>query len=476
MESVAWASERKDTLSAFFGLLTFLSYLRYSEARSMVRLGLVALTLACGLMAKSMLVTWPFLLLLLDFWPLRRLQLNDAVRWKERIAALWPLLREKLPLFGLVLASVVMTMVSQKSGGAFEAFSEAPLSVRLSNAIVSYAKYIGAIFWPTHLAAYYYFPTHGLPAAHVIAALLLLIALTAGLFLARSRPYLIVGWLWFLGTLVPVIGVVQVGGQAMADHYTYLPSIGLFVAVVFGVADLAAVWQLTRAPLAGAAAVVLLAASCVTARQLGYWRDSETLFRHTLANTSENPPIEYNLGCVLARSGRHEEALPHFDKLLHADPDSHAALLSKGAALSDLGRTREAGEHFQRAIKRVPHSVQARTQYVLLLAKQGEGEQALVHFRHASDLAPRDASARTNLGVMLTRLDRMIEAEGELIEAVRLNPKNAEAHSGLGFALLESGRPGESIPAFLTALRLKPDLSSAQQNLERAHAMLASSK
>src|SRR5437762_3986724 len=228
VESVAWASERKDTLSTFFGLLSLIAYVRYAEAPSIRRYAWVAIMLALGLLAKPMLVTWPFVMLLLDYWPLRRFDLTSR---REVATKLWPLVREKLPLCALVAASAVITSVAQSHGGGVRTFTEFPIALRLSNALVSYAKYLLLAFWPNDLAVYYPFPEAGIPAWQIIGAALLLIGITAFcVFQSRKHSgYLIVGWLWFLGTLVPVIGLVQVGGQTMADRYFYIPSIGLFI-------------------------------------------------------------------------------------------------------------------------------------------------------------------------------------------------------------------------------------------------------
>ena len=477
IESVAWASERKDTLSAFFGLLTLLAYLRYVEARSLLRFALVVLGLAFGLMAKSMLVTWPFVLLLLDFWPFRRMRWPDEGGWKRFVADLGPLFREKLLLLPLVGASIVMTSFAQARGGAVRGLADATFSLRFSNAVVSYVKYLGTTFWPSNLAVYYPFPPEGVPLWQVLSAVLLLGTITlATVLFARTHPYLITGWFWFLGTLLPVIGLVQVGGQAMADRYYYLPSIGLFFAIVFGLADLSQHLGIRRLGIAVAAVVTLGLCSTLTARQLGYWRDSDTLFRHTLAVTAENPPIHYNLGCVLAQAGRYEEALEHFDFLLHLDPNSPDALISKGAALSELGRLNEAVTCLQRATQAAPESPRAHTQLALSLVKQGREHEAFIEFRRAADLARHEPDAHANLGLSLARLGRTSEAEAEFNEALRLDPGNAEAHNAFGLVLLATGRIRESISHFSAALQTNPDHASARQNLDRAQAALGSSR
>ena len=468
VESVAWAAERKDTLAACFGLLALAAYVRYTEKISWPRYTLVALFFALGLMAKPMLVTWPFVFLLLDFWPLRRL----ASR-----ADFWPRLREKLPLFAVVVASMIVTFLAQARGGAVRALEDAPLALRVSNAIVSYAKYSFATLWPADLAVYYPFSAGGIPTWQVAGALLWLSALTAlALRSARSRPWFIVGWLWFLGTLVPVIGLVQVGGQAWADRYHYLPSIGLFVALVFGFAELAAAQSRVRIPLAAASAVALLLCASLTAVQITRWRDSITLFTHTLSVTGDNLVIEYNLGHALGQQRRYDEALTHFANALRIKPDFFDALINTGMTLTDLGRAAEAINFLERALRIAPSSSKAHTQLALALVQQGRQEQALLEFRQALALAPQDADARVNLGLMLARQGNLAEATEQLEEAVRLNPDSAEAHNNLGLVLLAGGKTDESIPHFSTALRLKPELAVARDNLQRARMQLSAGK
>src|SRR5947208_15411628 len=260
VESVAWASERKDTLSIFFGLLSLIAYVRYAEAPSIRRYAWTAITLALGLLAKPMLVTWPLVMLLLDYWPLRRFQKSEVRRQRSVVRGL---VIEKIPLFVLVAASAVVTSVAQSHAGAVRTFTDCPLTLRLSNALVSYAKYVLLAFWPNDLAVYYPFPGAGIPAWQIIGAALLLIGITAFCFFQSRKHsgYLIVGWLWFLGTLVPVIGLVQVGGQTMADRYFYIRSIGSFIALVFGLADMAErrrVAPSTGAALANAVRVIIV--------------------------------------------------------------------------------------------------------------------------------------------------------------------------------------------------------------------------
>jgi Flp pilus assembly protein TadD len=474
VESVAWASERKDTLSTFFGLLSLIAYLRYAEERSSSQYAWTSVTLALGLLAKPMLVTWPFVMLLLDYWPLRRFELTS----REEVATkLWLLVREKLPLFALVAASAVITSVAQSRAGAVRTFTDFPIALRLSNALVSYAKYLLLTFWPSDLAVYYPLTPTGIPGWQIIGAAFLLIGITAFcLFQGKIRPYLIVGWLWFLGTLVPVIGLVQVGGQTMADRYFYIPSIGLFIAVVFGLADIAKSWRVAPSLSAGIAGGVLLIVGTLTNAQIHLWSDSFTLFKHALAVAPPSLHIENGLGHAMRRSGRLDEAAVHFEKALQIRPDDYVSLLNMGATRYYQGRLAEAVEYYQSAIRSQPDAPKGHNLLGLALAKQNRNEAALDEMRRASELAPKDAEIRNNLGLALAGLGRIPEAIDQLHEALRLNPNNAEAHANLGLALLESGKPRESIPEFEAALRLKPEFKLAADNLHRAQAQLSSQR
>jgi tetratricopeptide (TPR) repeat protein len=480
VESVAWASERKDTLSTFFGLLSLIAYVRYAEAPSIRRYAWTAITLALGLMAKPMLVTWPFVMLLLDYWPLGRVNGRLARRSLGRGG--WSVVRslvvEKIPLFALAAASAVVTFFAQSHGGTVSGFTEAPITLRLSNALVSYAKYLLLAFWPNDLAVYYPYSGPGIRAWQIIGAALLLIAITAFCF---SQPrkhsgYLIVGWLWFLGTLVPVIGLVQVGGQTMADRYFYIPSIGLFIALVFGLTDVAQSWRVAPLLGAGVALGVLLILATLTNAQIQRWRDSFTLFEHTLAVTPPNLLIEHNLGQAMGDSGRYDEAAVHFEKALQIDPNFYDGLVSLGVTREFQGRLPEAIQYFQAAIHSQPDTAKAHVQLGLALWKQNDHQAALEEMRRASQLAPEDEDIRADFGIALELVDRLPEAMEQFHEALRMNPNDAETHNNLGLALLASGKARESIPEFETALRLKPELKGAADNLRRAHSQLGSQK
>ena len=477
VESVAWASERKDTISTFFGLLSLIAYVRYAEAPSSRRYMWTATTLAVGLLAKPMLVTWPFVMLLIDYWPLRRFHVaRGAIRLgvprrREAATQLWPLLREKLPLVVLVTASAIMTLIAQSHGGAVRTLGHEAITLRLSNALVSYAKYLLLTFWPNDLAVYY--PFAGISAWQIIGSAFLLIGITMFCVSRRRiRPYLIVGWLWFLGTLVPVIGIVQVGGQIMADRYFYIPSIGLFIALVFGLADIAKSWRVAQLLSAGAAAAVLLILAMLTNVQIQRWHDSFTLFEHTLAVTPPNLRIEHNLGVALGVSDRYDEAAAHFEKALQIDPNFYDGLVVMGVTRAHQGRLPEAIEYFRAAIRSQPDVPKARVQLAHALWQEKRDEAALEEMRRAAQLAPKDPDILADLGLALGLAGRIPEAIEQLHEALRLNPNSAEAHNNLGLALLASGKARESIPEFEAALRLKPGLKGAADNLRRSQAQL----
>jgi len=483
VESVAWVSERKDTLSTFFGLLSLIAYVRYAKAPSISRYAWVAIALALGLLAKPMLVTWPFVMLLLDYWPLGRLagpmvkEHRRGAPHKEAATGIASLVWEKLPLFALVAASAIITFVAQSQGGAVRTFTDAPITLRLSNALVSYVKYLLLTFWPNDLAVYYPFAWAGIPAWQIIGAALLLLGITAFCFSQRKiRPYLIVGWLWFLGTLVPVIGLVQVGGQIMADRYFYVPSIGLFIAIVFGLADIAKSWRVAPLLSGGIAVGVLLILATLTNAQAQRWRDSFTLFEHTLAVTPPNLRIENSLALAMGASGKYDEAAAHFEKTLQIDPSFYDGLVGMGVTRAFQGRMPEAIGYFQAAIRSQPDTPKAHVQLALALWKQNNDQAAFEEMRRASQLAPNDADIRADFGLALELVGQIPEAIEQLHEALRMNPNNAEAHGNLGLALLASGKARESVPEFEMALHLKPELKGAADNLQRAQSQLSSQR
>jgi Tfp pilus assembly protein PilF len=432
VESVAWISERKDTLSTFFWMLTLVAYAVYARRPGVLRYPLVAVPFALGLMAKSMLVTLPFVLLLLDYWPLGRLR-----------PAFWPCLRlllEKLPLLVLAAASCAVTVVAQQRGGETNPATELPL--RLEHAVVSYVLYIDWTVWPQNLIPFHQFPTQLFPPWQVGGAVTVLAAISgACLVLARRAPYLIVGWLWYLGTLVPVIGLVQVlGGHGMADRYTYVPLTGLFLMAVWGVADLAARWRLALLP-ATVGLVVLAACAVATWVQIGYWYDSTTLWTHALEVDPNNYLGNNNLGTVLLNQGKVDEAMRHYEACLRVVPGYALAHYNMGCALAEKGRTQEAIWHCRQAIAINPHYPDAHNNLGALLLRQGDADGAMREFQAAlADNAPNPAMVHNNLGLALMQKGRLPEAAAEFEEALRINPAYTDARNNLTAALRRQGK------------------------------------
>ena len=442
VDSVAWISERKDVLSTFFGLLTLLAYTRVVTgkepaptavlSRATCHLSplhwLALLFFALGLMSKPMLVTLPFVMLLLDYWPLKRVtsgpfspRFNAADKW--RVTSVLRLALEKWPFFLLTLVSCVITFLAQRQGEAVVSLAKVSLRYRLENAPVAVVRYLFKMVWPADLAVIYPMPDR-IPALAVVAAASILVFLSLAAWLARRRsPYWLVGWLWFLGTLVPVIGFVQVGGAALADRYTYLPSIGLFIAAAFGLRDLASRFCFLKVPAAVVAGLLLAGCVVITENQLRYWHDSQSLFAHAVAVTKDNDIAHTNLGVALEQQGRWDEALAEY----------------------------------RLAERLAPERYQIRNNLGNLLANMGKTSEALAEYREAVRLNPNLPFLHDSLGSVMTGLGRFSEAMNEFTNAARLDPAYPWPHFELGKALLKQGRDSEAIGQFREALRIDPD-------------------
>jgi tetratricopeptide (TPR) repeat protein len=426
VESVAWVAERKDVLSAFFWTLTLLTYAAYVRRPRVSRYAWVLASFALGLMAKPMVVTLPFVLLLLDVWPLSRLDLGGKWWTSAR-----PLVWEKLPLFALSIASSVITYVVQQQGGTVASSVRLPLIERLGNALIAYVAYIGKMFWPIHLAAYYPYP-RALPIVWVLVSGLLLIAASVGAILAaRRRPYVLVGWLWYLGTLVPAIGIVQVGTQAMADRYTYIPLIGVFIVLAWGVPDAISRWPQLRIPAIAVAAGVLVACVAATRVQVRSWESSLTLWRHALDVTSDNYAAHTYYGNALAARGDVDRAIAEYTEAIRIRPDYPEAHNNLGPALASRGKFDEAIAHFAEAIRLKPNYADAHSNLGVALASEGKLDEAIAQYTEALRLDPDHARAHGNLGLALEAQGRTTDAQRELELALRLNPNNADARTAL---------------------------------------------
>lgn len=468
VESVAWVSERKDVLCALLLWLTLGAYTAYARrppaSRGPLRYAVVLLLFALALMAKPMAVTAPFLMLLLDVWPLGRLPLGvapDAARVRA-------LLVEKLPLLALAALSSVVTLVAQRE--AASSLAALPLPERLGNAAAALVVYLEMLVWPAGLAVFY--PHKGAPPPLVLAgSVLLLLALTWGAWHARRRfPFLLVGWLWFVGSLVPVIGLVQVGEQALADRYTYVPYVGLGLALAEGARQLARRHAVAGRALVAAGAVFLLALAPAARQQVDTWRDSVTLFRRALEVTRDNHVAERLLGTALLDAGDAAGAERHLREAVRLRPRSAAALNALGVALMQLSRPGDAEaalDAFRRAAAAEPGDAASRNNLGNALEARGSVEDALTQYREAIRLAPGDATGHRNLGLTLAGLRRHEEARISLEEAVRIEPRHAPTLGDLGNVLAQLGRVDEALERYRDALRLDPTSRLVRQNLAR---------
>jgi tetratricopeptide (TPR) repeat protein len=493
VESVAWIAERKDVLSTFFFLLTLGAYGRYAEGRrknAECRMQnaesrivsrftfhvsgyylLSILFFALGLMSKPMVVTLPFVLLLLDYWPLGR-SAECGVRSAELpgagggwILTGWPrLVVEKIPFLALSAVACGLTIAAQRQDFAVVSAAGLPLSTRIPHALVSYAHYLGAMLLPLDLAAHYPYVV-AVPAFEVAGAAILLGLVSFAVFrVAARRPYLLVGWLWYLGTLVPVIGLVQVGDQAWADRYTYIPLIGLFVAAVWGGSDLA-VQPGTRLALGALAVAIGLGLLAGTSLQLRHWKNTRTLFEHAAAVTQNNTRALTVLGSLLAAEGKLEEAKRRYALALSYSPSNPETHFNLGKLLDQEGKLDEAIAEYSQSLWSRQWRDKAHILMGVALAKQHQYEQAAAHYQAALALNPASATAENNLARVLHTQGRMAEAMEHYEAALKLNPGLAPAHNNLGVLLLQQGRLDEGVGHLREAVRLLPRDAESQYNL-----------
>lgn len=459
VESVAWVAERKDVLSTFFWLLTMWAYVSWVREPRAWRYALLLLWFALGLASKPMLVTLPCALLLLDVWPLRRVVVGEAPR-----RAWLRLVTEKLPLFGLAAASSVVTYVAQRRAGAMQSFEALSLPVRIANAILAYGTYLKKLVVPSELGLLYPYQRY-LPVVTVIAVFIALTAVSVvAVRSARGRPYLAMGWFWFLGTLVPVIGIVQVGKQPMADRYTYVPSIGLFIAVVWGLSELLRL-NLPRQALAAASVLVVALYTWAARRQVEYWHSGVELWEHTIAVTEDNYLAHNNLGFDLAREGRPLEAIPHYEEAIRLSPRLSGVRSNAALALLALGRTDEAITQFEDELRLTPENYLVRANIGFALSRQGRLQEAIKQLTEAIRLKSDYVEAHNALGLALARTNDLQGAKAHYREALRFKPDFAEAHNNLGAALASEGKLDDAIVEFTEATRLKPDYVDAHNNL-----------
>jgi tetratricopeptide (TPR) repeat protein len=515
VESVAWISERKDVLSALFWFLTLWCYLWYVRQRSFARYALVIIAFVLGLLAKPMLVTLPFVLLLLDFWPLRRMKIGRRGEEKRgrmtgtgdrnlqppsqsgfrvETCSFQSLLLEKAPLFLLSAGSSIVTFIAQKKGGALEPLETLPFASRLTNGITSYGAYIWKMVAPYNLTCLYPHPFRIMWPGFILSLLFLGSVTALSLKSLWRMPYMAAGWFWYLVSLVPVIGFVQVGLQSMADRYTYIPYIGIFIMVAWGIPELMQHVPRRVEILSTAAALVLLVMMMVARAQTAYWRESIPLFEHALdvaalrdidaqnstalrVQTPAEKAIIHNLssaysnfGFLLAQENRTKEAILYYQKALRVYPSHLRALDNLETALEKEGRSQEAVPFYLEALRLNPDDFDAHCNFGDILLKQGKAEEAVLHFEQALRINPRSFATHNTLGVTLAEEGRMDEAVGHFVVAVNIKPDDVGARNNLGHALVEQGKLDEAEVQFLEGLRIKPDNVDALSNLGLVYA------
>ena len=486
IESVAWLAERKDVLSTFFWMLTMLAYARYAERPNPARYITTLLLFALGLMAKPMLVTLPFVLLLLDYWPLERIRTADETvnnnlqnNSSPRQAPLKntsTLILEKAPFFILSLASGPLTLLAQRIGGSVVSVDALILKNRLANAVVSYTAYIGKMFWPSRLAVLYPHPVSQLPLTKVIYSTLLLLLITVlCIYFSRRLKFLAVGWLWYIGTLIPVIGIVQVGAQSMADRYTYVPLTGLFIILAWTAREIVRRCPYLKPLLVFLVAIMLLALPLCSLVQLTHWRDSSALLKHTIDVTENNHIILSNYANILRHDGQLDEAIKLYYKALRIRPNSPQVFNNLGLALQDKGNNEEAIICFQKAIELTKNKMlkpnqskglaEANYNLANILRKQQRFQEALQYYNKALELTPNDADTLHGLGVTLAELKEYDQAIKHYQKALQLRPGSIITHGQLGLALAAIGKFDEAIEHFRTVLKAQPDDAEIHFNL-----------
>jgi len=511
VESVAWAAERKDVLSALFWMLTMWTYARYTERPGTCRYLTALLLFVLGLMSKPMVITLPFVLLLMDYWPLRRLgieqsgetdhpELTQLGKPINKRSIVFRLVLEKTPFVVLSMVFSIVTFVVQQSGGAVKSLQMLPLKIRIVNALVSYVNYIWKMLWPQHMAVFYPHPHSTLAIwKGVLSGGILLFIAAVIIRMIRRAPYLIVGWFWYLGTLVPVIGIVQIGAQAMADRYTYISLIGLFVMMAWGIPDMMPKRRCRQKTLAVFAGVVMAILALVSWFQVRHWRNSITLFEHAV-NVTENNHVAHNnlghaldmegkseeaimhyhkalkiwpgyaqahnnLGHVLQKYGKYDESIAHYNEALRLNPEYALALNNLGTALVAKGKNKAAIPHFSKALDMSPNDEKAHNNLGNALSNLGMNKEAIFHYSEALRIKPDYALAYNNLGVVLTRLGILKEALRCFVAALRINPDDAGVHNNLGAVLDRQGEHQKAFKHYKEALRLKPDYAQAHNNL-----------
>ena len=460
VESVAWIAERKDVLSGVFFMLTLWAYAQYVRRPSRGRYVGMTLLYGLGLLSKNTLVTLPFVLLLLDYWPLQRFKVQGS---GFRVRSL---VVEKIPLFLLSIGSCVVTaLVPEKITDGYQL----PIWLRVGNALVAYVTYLRQMMFPAGLANPYPYSPDGVPFWPAALAFVLLVAISAGVFVCRNqRPFLLMGWLWYLGVMVPMIGIVQISYYAHADRYTYLPEIGLAIAGTWAVAEWSAAWKFRRAVLGGLMVAIVGALAVCAAIQTSYWKSSEPLWNHTLAVTSNNSFAHNNLAVALLQKGDVDGAIVHLREAVAIWPDYAQAQNNLGNALLQKGRLDEAIARYQKALAIQPDNIEVQNNLGIAFFQKGLVDEAVAQYQQALAIEPDFAEAHNNLGNALYQKGRVDEAIIQFQKALAGKPDIADAHNNLGAALLQKGRVDEAIAQCQKALALQPGHAAARVNLGAA--------
>ncbi|MDM8554372.1 tetratricopeptide repeat protein [Desulfococcaceae bacterium HSG7] len=437
VESVAWVAERKDLLCALFWILTIHSYIRYVKYPCVKRYLPVFIFYTLSLLSKPMAVTLPFVLLLLDYWPLNRLDYKKPEQLKTGFLPITyvHLIYEKLPLFALTLCSSIITYFAQQSGGAVVSLNAISFGIRIQNALVSYNSYVSKLFWPYPLAVLY--PHEGMPSVLSIVSACILLIFTSFFVirLMKHHPYLLVGWLWFIGTLIPVIGIVQVGLQSMADRYSYLPSIGLSIMIAWGVPELLKKWRYKKQGIITILAISFTLMMWLTWKQVQHWKDSITLFQHAINVTADNELAHYNLGLALSERGRHVEALYHHNAVLRLKPDNVNALNNAGIDFEELGMPDKAIQQYARILELKPQNIPAYVNMGNVMITKGKIDEAIVYYHKALRFDRNNAKTHNNLGVALLKKGQFPKAIASFRQALIINPGYIEASDNLKASL-----------------------------------------
>ena len=478
VESVAWVAERKNVLSTFFWMLTMLTYIFYSKQPSFYRYLTTILLFVLGLMAKPMLVTLPFVFLILDYWPLRRLRFGQNKTIKPGVSvsgfqesSVFRLVLEKVPFFVLSAVSIYISALAFQHNQMITSAESVPMKLRIANALVSYIGYIKKMIWPDNLAIFYPYPD-ALPLWQVTGAGLILIGISIlVLWMLKSKPYLATGWFWYIGTLAPVIGFAQAGlWPAMADRYAYVPLIGLFILLAWGAGDIASKLRYKKI-LPAIIAGILLIFAITTWGQVRYWSSSAALFKHALDVTGiKNYIAHYKLGDALAEEGRNTEAIKHYYEALQTKPkDWPGIYLNLGVALMAVDKIDESIDNFSKAIQIKSDFAEAHNNMGIALEKNDKLTEAISHYREALRIKPDYAEAHNNMGIALEKQGNFSEAINHYFEALQINPKYASAHNNLGNAIAQQGNFEAAVYHYQEALRINPKYAGAYYNLGKIY-------